>query len=240
MQKINTSGYSKSTQANLNNTSIHFLPSLSPPSLSWTHNQDDIPCTPSPGQTSIYTFTSAAVIQLYFICRRALAPLRLFKLISNLPDIHWLPKSHRSVSSVNVKLKTGTVVTWKPHASWKNSCCGPAQISYPLLTIISQAFCLSGERALPSRSSLTGTHTNTKGYFILLSAVSVTVSSFPPPPHTLMAVARSGWTGGCRNRWVLASAENPESDTNGPKERQRGTAPSGPDTAQPASSKTQI
>lgn len=78
MQKINSSGYSTSTQANLNTTSIHFLQSLLPPPPSWTHNQDDIPCTPSSRQTSIYTFTSAAVNQLYFICRRALQPLQLF------------------------------------------------------------------------------------------------------------------------------------------------------------------
>lgn len=37
MQKINSSGYSTSTQANLNTTSIHFLQSLLPLSLSPGH-----------------------------------------------------------------------------------------------------------------------------------------------------------------------------------------------------------
>lgn len=62
---------------------------------------------------------------------------------------------------------------------------------------------------MPGRSSLTwwshkNTHTKSDsssqytGYFIVLSAVSVAVSSLPPQPHTLMVVAdlkRRGRTG---------------------------------------------
>lgn len=98
---------------------------------------------------------------------------------------------------------------------------------------------------LPQRSEsvtkqvFTDRHAHKHKRFIQLSAVSVTVSSFPPPPHT-HGSGKKWEDRGSRNRWVQASAENPESDTNGPKERQRGTAPSGLDTTQPASSKTQI
>lgn len=80
MQKINSSGYSTSTQANLNTTSIHFLQSLlPPPPLSPGHIiKMTFPVRLLPVKKSIYTFTSAAVNQLYFICRRALEPLQLF------------------------------------------------------------------------------------------------------------------------------------------------------------------
>lgn len=59
MQKINSSGYSTSTQANLNTTSIPFSLSFSP-----GHNQDNAPYSPCPHRTSIYISRSAAVSHL--------------------------------------------------------------------------------------------------------------------------------------------------------------------------------
>lgn len=77
IQKIISSGYSTSTQANLNTTFSHFLLSLAPSLFPWHIIKTTFIVHPSPLRTSIYTITSAAVNQLYFICSCALATLHL-------------------------------------------------------------------------------------------------------------------------------------------------------------------
>ena len=137
----------------------------------------------------------------------------------------------------------------KSDSTWRNVICGTARVSTPLLNIISQTFCLSGEsNARQVLTDRVGTHTHTHtqtcaGFHSVVSCLChcelLSSSSSSSWTHTRgSGRSKKTWEDrGCRNRWVLAPAKNPESDTNGPEERQRGTAPSGPDTVQPASSK---
>lgn len=76
MQKINSSGYSTSTQANLNTVStfIHSLHLVSSSFLSWMRNQDDVSYTPANIHLLRHISSSQSPAH-YFICKHALSLL---------------------------------------------------------------------------------------------------------------------------------------------------------------------
>lgn len=106
MQKINSSGYSTSTQANLNTTSIPY--SLF---LSWSQSRKLSLFTLSPSYIHLHLQTSSSQSpEHYLICRHALTPLHLFTyLFSQVYSPGLVAKRHIFVLSVKVERRMNVI-----------------------------------------------------------------------------------------------------------------------------------